>query len=1043
MADLARYFSGTTRQVALTPLSVADTGVTQLGQAISGVGDVLDGIAQKDEDFWLQKTLADIDGESTAMWDASVNSAQDGAAGFAQGYLGQLDQRYAAAKQSAPSARAAQNFELAAMRHRNAQQQVATGFETQEKYAFRVDTIKSEADNLATDMLRSPAVPPWTPQQTAVPNPRIEGGMPAGGEYFSTGITRPEPGGLNLPNNIGEWNSKYYSPRDFADGADMADRSGSVAVSKRVVTGLDWVTEQFGYGRLQINSGYRSPESNVKRAESGPDGPHTHGESVDIQVRDLPQAEKDRLYSLLHSAGFNAFGFGEGVLHAEIRDGVESASWTYGNAKPYTLRPTAKPITTAPVTLTMADQSAAQTNLRPFAPGEQRQNADGTISTEITQTRQMDDGKWVNIPSLWMADDGWVEFSPDDEEGIMRLVTQYETAKGQTFERYESLADAEKAARARSEQGGAAVGPQVGGQPIPGLATGMVPAWEGPVPNIDDVPGYADRMERIDAMVETMPGTPDQRRDLKAEMQGQVVRSWLSSVAQTNPSAAMAALMSGRYDDALTVGDTAAGISTAQGAWTDMQRKIEQSQKELMTALKTEAQTLLADETVSLAATGESLGMLSPAHEAVLSNEEREALSYAKFQYDVTKQVNTSSMGSLAGLLEELRPDGEGFANEQKRYNFAVEQVQARQTRQETDAAGYVMETYPQVNQRWNAALQSNDPTQITAAMQGMYNVQRSLGISNIQLLPNTAAADIAAQYNNPEIPEQQRIGQLVGMVKMAPTAEQQRMVFDQLVKAGVPDTAEAAMEAELRGDSGAARRLFQATMLDPTKLPGTIAAKATEIDQAIQDRIMDQGLVGDLYYGLVNGDASNFAEAERDSKLITSAVQLRLQQGQELYAAVDAVAKDVFGDVVPVTGNFEVNAQILLPPDEDPAPVLAGLSALKSDVGAAMVFEMPDDPALRASGQGAVASAAMTNYRERVLAEGYFRNASNGYVFIDPFVGGAVMDKDGAVIVFTDAQVATAAGMAPKKPTGMGLSGVQQSTPGLGGKPLNWPGAQ
>lgn len=104
--------------------------------------------------------------------------------------------------------------------------------------------------------------------------------------------------------------------------------------------------------------------------------------------------------------------------------------------------------------------------LRPFQPGERRENEDGSHSTEITTTWQTPDGKWVNVPSLWMSADGPTQFDPDDEDGILGAMQAYESAKGQTFTRFNSVEEAEAAAQARSAAGGAGAKPRFAGVPV-------------------------------------------------------------------------------------------------------------------------------------------------------------------------------------------------------------------------------------------------------------------------------------------------------------------------------------------------------------------------------------------------------------------------------------------------------------------------------------------------------------------------------------------------------------------------------------------------
>lgn len=105
--------------------------------------------------------------------------------------------------------------------------------------------------------------------------------------------------------------------------------------------------------------------------------------------------------------------------------------------------------------------------LRPFRPGEQRPNPDGSVSTEITTTWQMPDGQWANVPSLWMGPQEPVQFDAGDEEGIMRAMRDYESG-GAQFPRFPTVDAATSAAQARSNAGGAAAG-------RPGLFDDLIP----------------------------------------------------------------------------------------------------------------------------------------------------------------------------------------------------------------------------------------------------------------------------------------------------------------------------------------------------------------------------------------------------------------------------------------------------------------------------------------------------------------------------------------------------------------------------------------
>jgi len=106
-----------------------------------------------------------------------------------------------------------------------------------------------------------------------------------------------------------------------------------------------------------------------------------------------------------------------------------------------------------------APPAAAISGLRPFNPGEMRDNGNGSYSTEITTTWQTPDGAWVNVPSLWKDPSGKnVQFNPDDEDGILGAMQEFEAMGGQAFPRFKSVDEATAFAEKRSASGGASSG---------------------------------------------------------------------------------------------------------------------------------------------------------------------------------------------------------------------------------------------------------------------------------------------------------------------------------------------------------------------------------------------------------------------------------------------------------------------------------------------------------------------------------------------------------------------------------------------------------
>lgn len=390
-------------------------------------------------------------------------------------------------------------------------------------------------------------------------------------------------------------------------------------------------------------------------------------------------------------------------------------------------------------------------------------------------------------------------------------------------------------------------------------------------------------------------------------------------------------------------------------------------------------------------------------------------------------RMQTMSEGEIEALLGEARPTstGEGAAAEAIRYERLSQAAEQTIKAREADPSAYVQRAYPRVGQAWQQAAETGDyrtALSVTAA------AQQQLGIQNMRLLPKNITDQSIATFKDETKSGEERISAVTGLVFATSDPQQQRAIFNQLVDAGLPDTTEGAIEAYARGDQGAGRRLMEAATVDPSKLPGVSPFKPAEIDAEIQAQIMDEGQVGDIVYGLTDGTIENQERAIRDSKLLTNAVSIRVRNGETLEAAVTAAAKDLYGDVQAVSGNGDVNAQIVIPADADPAPVLDGLAGLLPTVRSSLenAVAAPDAPV--ADGSKAVVDAARANYIDNVMAEGYFRNAGDGYVFIDPFVGAAVTGPDGQLLIFKDADLSAAPRV--ERPVAPNVDDIPQNRP-------------
>ena len=100
--------------------------------------------------------------------------------------------------------------------------------------------------------------------------------------------------------------------------------------------------------------------------------------------------------------------------------------------------------------------------LHPFdaATNTPRPNADGSVSTEVTRTVQLPSGEWVNVPSLWWGQGSTVrDFGSMGDDQLADFASRYEKSTGNAFPRYASIPEAERAAIARSNEGGGTNGP--------------------------------------------------------------------------------------------------------------------------------------------------------------------------------------------------------------------------------------------------------------------------------------------------------------------------------------------------------------------------------------------------------------------------------------------------------------------------------------------------------------------------------------------------------------------------------------------------------
>ena len=361
------------------------------------------------------------------------------------------------------------------------------------------------------------------------------------------------------------------------------------------------------------------------------------------------------------------------------------------------------------------------------------------------------------------------------------------------------------------------------------------------------------------------------------------------------------------------------------------------------------------------------------------------------------------------------------FAAKQKTYELLQKAYTQDRAAREKDPAAYVQAKFPDLAQAWSEA-DPKDPAQTAVLMAKSQSYQRQLGIpeDKQQLLPGAVAARVVELFKNADVPQTDRINAVKSVLFATNDPAQQKAVFRQMEAAGIPGTFRAVLNAEARGDMGAARRLASAAMADPEKLKAIDPKKASPqmIDDKIRAAIFEPNTIGDAVYALSAGRAENSKRAKDDAELLRSYVRMEVAGGKDLDDAVAAGVKDIYGKVKVLSSN---KALLAIPEDEREGPIEDGLAKLQASVRTALDARIPAAPPANAPAKEREAHRLAKLQVERsnidLMATGQWRSFGADVAFIDSTTGLVVSDVGGKPLVFTMDQVKSA-GAAPEVPT-------------------------
>lgn len=421
------------------------------------------------------------------------------------------------------------------------------------------------------------------------------------------------------------------------------------------------------------------------------------------------------------------------------------------------------------------------------------------------------------------------------------------------------------------------------------------------------------------------------------------------------------------------------------------------------------------DATASLMTNGRYSGTMPTQGEFVAAYGAQEGSQrYIQFRQiqQVGEQIDgfkSMSPDQIQATVAASRPvgDGPGFAAQQSQYEAVQKAAATTLKMRQEDPAGYIKSTNPQVASLWQSA---NTPDGYRTALAAMAAAQSKIGIApqNQKLLPDDFAKQTLDSYKNDALTVQQRMAPVLGAILRTNNPDQQKAIFGQLVKAGLPTTMTGAIEAYSRGDQGAGDRLMSAVMLDPGKLPTDGAVKTADINTAVA-AIMAPGQIGNMAYGLQNGNPDNVGRAQDGMEILKRSAQLRIAQGEtDATKAVKDAAQDLFGKQRAYSNTFGgMNFSAIIPDGADLGSLSRGMIAMRPQIEAAAAnaatqFVREKNIAKGNPTTEAVMAADIKAQTANVMNGGQIINyGRDGFAFLDPYTNKFVPGADGKPLVF------------------------------------------
>lgn len=362
------------------------------------------------------------------------------------------------------------------------------------------------------------------------------------------------------------------------------------------------------------------------------------------------------------------------------------------------------------------------------------------------------------------------------------------------------------------------------------------------------------------------------------------------------------------------------------------------------------------------------------------------------------------------------------YASEVNRYQALQGVIEADRKEREADPVLYAAKTDPNIQSQWNSATPGPG---VDAAIGSTLAYQQRIGVPSTKMavLPKPSIDAGIAIWRDEDQPMDARVGAIVNLMTMTERDDYQRLIFEQLVKAGLPVESRAAFNALERGDTGAAERLFRAVLTDGDKLPGKSQHTDADINETVQTEIMSSGSIGDAVYGIGAGQTQNDRLAIADATLMSRAVKIELRKnGDDMAKAIETVKRDIFGPlkvvssrsgfVTGMVGDAAVAgpyAVVAVPEEYDETRILAGLHGIAQERLLVLKNRGIQDPPAEVKmtpqekAQYEIVKQLTAAGLDEMFDDAEWRNnGSDGFILVDPVTGMPVSGADGKAITTT-----------------------------------------